>query len=63
MSLKKDFQIMIYIYNIYYVEAQVSLISALLCKWVERGKKEYINDMCSYTRKIIINSKSLITII
>lgn len=50
------------IYDIYYIEAQASIISALLCKWVERGKKESLLEMSQITKRVLSDANTLLTI-
>lgn len=48
--------------GIYYLEVQSSVFSSLLCKWVERNKKETPEQMCVITKKILTNHQNLLTI-
>lgn len=47
-------------FDIYLFEVQISIMTGLLCKWVEREKKESIQEMSILTRQILKNPKELI---
>lgn len=48
------------IYNVYFIEAQVSFFTSLLCKWVERKKQESPLQMSLIAKKILNNPNYLL---
>ena len=50
------------VYDEYYIEVQAATLSALLCKWVERGKKETPQEMSQISQNILSNPQKLLTI-